>query len=217
MPWPMVHFAVAVKLSFSKPSPELFIGSISPDAIHARDPVTRAEKGLTHWMRDGRFPSLESLKTNYMDCLNQSTDAKWRDFAKGYCAHIYTDIRWTETLYADFEKRYAGDPNDIRDTYNKEVSQVEFDLLRSAWWADEAISKLRQAQAYAMEPLVTKEEVSTYREIKIGWLQDSSNEPGIITRYFIGESVALFIENTADELIGLFHEWDLEAERSLHI
>ncbi|MCJ8013231.1 hypothetical protein MUG84_15985 [Paenibacillus sp. KQZ6P-2] len=214
MPWPMVHFAVAEKISLSNPSPELLIGSISPDAIHARDPVTRAEKGLTHLVSEGRFASIETLKMNYIAYLNKHADAEWKEFVKGYFAHIYTDMRWTEALYADFSKAYDEESSKIRDTYNQEVSQVEFVLMRSAEWADGAIAKLRQAQVYAMEPFVTKDEVSKYRDIKLAWLLDPSNEPGIETKYFIEDAVMRFIENTANELIDLFREWNLEAERS---
>ncbi|MWV44307.1 hypothetical protein GRF59_11765 [Paenibacillus sp. HJL G12] len=215
MPWPMVHFAVAEKISLSNPSPELLLGSISPDAIHARDPVTRAEKGLTHWVVDGRFPSFEALKMNCIAYWNKHGNAEWKEFVRGYFAHVYTDIRWTETLYADFEKAYAGDSSEIRDTYNAEVSQVEFDLLRSADWADQVIAKLRLAHSFAMDPFVTHEEVSRYRDTKINWLLNPSDEPGIVTRYFQEDRVNRFIEQTSNEFIALFDGWKIDSERSL--
>lgn len=40
MPWPMVHFAVSEEVTSGKASPCLLLGSIAPDAIHARGEIT---------------------------------------------------------------------------------------------------------------------------------------------------------------------------------
>ncbi|GIP29336.1 hypothetical protein J23TS9_44660 [Paenibacillus sp. J23TS9] len=215
MPWPMVHFAIAEKVCLSNPSPGFLLGSISPDAIHARDHVTRIEKGATHLMSEGRFPSHETLKTNCAAYVDKNPEAEWKEFVLGYFAHIYADIRWTHTVYADFEKEYSGEQGDIRNTYNLEVSQVEFNLLQSEEWADHVITGLQKAYAYPIAPFVTQQEVSQYRDIKIAWLQDARNGPAIETRYFNEDRVKTFIENTSNELTALFYEWGMDAERRL--
>ena len=215
MPWPMVHFAIAEKVCLSNPSPGFLLGSISPDAIHARAHVTRIEKGATHLMSEGRFPSYETLKTNCVAYVDKNPEPEWKEFVLGYFAHIYADIRWTHTVYADFEKEYSGEEGDIRNTYNLEVSQVEFKLLQSEEWADHVFTELQKAYAYTIAPFVTQQEVSQYRDIKIAWLQDAGNEPAIETRYFNEDRVKTFIENTSNELTALFHEWGMDAERRL--
>lgn len=216
MPWPMVHFAVAERVSLSNPSPEFLLGSISPDAIHARDPVTREEKGATHLMNEGEFPSVDTLKKSCLTFLHKDKDPEWKEFVLGYFAHIYTDIRWTHTLYADFEKDYTGDADRIRAIYNQEVSQAEFHLLRSEAWAGSALAKLQRAHAYAMEPFVTQHEVSEYRDIKLAWLWNDRNEPGIHTKYFTEEKVKHFIRRTSSELLELFRDLKIDDRRSIH-
>lgn len=212
MPWPMVHFAVTYKLSFSDPSPAFLLGSISPDAIHAREHVTRQDKGVTHFVREERFPSIETLQNACIEYLDKDRNAEWKEFILGYFAHIYTDIRWTETLYVDFEQQYSGDPAETRKTYHREVSQLEFDLLKHKAWAKDALIKLRQAHAFALDPFLTRDEVGRYRDSKIKWLQNNHNEPGIQNIYFQEGNANHFIENTANELKELFQAWGIDTK-----
>ncbi|SFM53359.1 hypothetical protein SAMN03159341_1445 [Paenibacillus sp. 1_12] len=210
MPWPMVHFAIATKVSFFDPSPSFLLGSIAPDAIHMRGNITRKEKGITHLMDEDKFPTIEVLKKeclSYLSIMNMELD--WKAYILGYFAHIYADIRWTETIYAEFESEYQGDNKEIRKIYNQEVSQVEFNLLRSEEWAQPIIHRLQHANAYSIEPLVTQNEVSQYRDIKIEWLLDDSNEPKHKNIYFNDDKVRDFIINTSNELNVLFNEWGI--------
>lgn len=209
MPWPMVHFAVAHKLFLPYPMPAFLLGSISPDAIHAREHVTRKEKGVTHFVQDGRFPGIDTLQHACFSYLAQDPDSEWKAFVLGYFAHIYTDIRWTETVYADFDREYGGDPDRTRETYNREVSQLEFHLLRQEPWAQDALEQLRRARAFAVEPFLTLDEVGRYRDMKLAWLEDERQEPGIQNKYFHEQKVSDFTENTARELTELFHAWGI--------
>lgn len=209
MPWPMVHFAVAQKLSLPHPMPAFLLGSISPDAIHAREHVTRSEKGATHLVQEGRFPSIATLQAACNSYLEQDRNSEWLAFVLGYFAHIYTDIRWTETVYADFERAYDGDPGGIRETYNREVSQLEFHLLRQEPWAQDALEQLRRARAFAVEPFLTQDEVGRYRDMKLAWLEDERHEPGVQNKYFHAQNVSDFTENTARELTELFQAWKI--------
>ncbi|UNK20634.1 hypothetical protein MNQ98_11725 [Paenibacillus sp. N3/727] len=210
MPWPMVHFAIAIRLSLSNPSPHFLLGSIAPDAIHMREHVTRKEKGVTHFVSEDILPSVEVIKENCLRYLSVNTEQNWRDFILGYFAHIYVDLRWTENVYIEFESNYLGDRKDIRQTYNREMSQLEFNLLRSEKGAHNAIHRLQQSEAYLVEPLVTENEVNQYRDLKIGWLQDVGNEPKIKPIYFSKEVVEKFIANTTNELKALFHDWGIQ-------
>ncbi|WP_224754017.1 hypothetical protein [Paenibacillus terricola] len=114
MPWQMVHFAITDQIHNGSPSPELFIGSISPDAIHARGSISREEKGLTHLVYKGIMPTKEMIWDKHDSYVSMKTTKEWRNFVLGYFSHIYTDLRWTETLYTDFEQAYSGDPNAMR-------------------------------------------------------------------------------------------------------
>jgi hypothetical protein len=206
----MVHFAIGTKIYLNDPSPNLLLGSIAPDAIHMRDNVTRKDKGYTHLFNEDTLPSLETIKTNCLKYFNENSEVEWKDYILGYFAHLYADLRWTETIYAEFERNYQGNKQDIRNIYNEEVSQVEFNLLKSEEWAQSVITKLQRAKAFSIEPFITDEEVSQYRNVKIEWLQDNENEPKIKPIYFTEESVKSFIIKTSNELNKLFEEWGVE-------
>lgn len=207
MPWPMVHFATAIRLSLSNPSPNFLLGSIAPDAIHMREYVTREEKGVTHFVSEGRLPDVEVIKENCLRYLSLNTKQDWKDFILGYFAHIYADLRWTESVYVEFENNYRGDKKDIRQTYNREMSQLEFNLLRSEKGFHNVIHRLEQSKAYSVQPVVTETEVTQYTDQKLRWLMDAGNEPKIEPIYFTEEIVEKFISNTTYELTALFLDW----------
>ncbi|AZN40978.1 hypothetical protein [Paenibacillus albus] len=217
MPWPMVHFGIAEKLYKGQPSPSFLLGSIAPDAIHVRGQVTRAEKGATHFVTGDRFPSVEQLKYHCLHHLSHVSETEQADFVRGYIAHVYADMRWTETIYARFEQDFNNEGHKqsrgIRDVYNEEMSQTEFTLLRTQTWAGELLNMLRESSVNGLEPLVSEHEVCRYRELKLDWLNEPDNEPCIEPLYFSVEAVLAFIVQTADELQQLFLEWNaIEAE-----
>ena len=127
-------------------------------------------------------------------------DPEWKDFVLGYFSHIYTDLRWTETVYADFEKEYTGTGNEIREIYTQEVSQIEFELLRSMRDADKLLMLIQKADGFTISPLVTQLEVIQYRNIKVNWLRDQNHEPRITPMYFKPDKIENFIHVTVKEL-----------------
>ncbi|REE94544.1 hypothetical protein A8990_101340 [Paenibacillus taihuensis] len=211
MPWPMVHFGIAVQLYNGQPSPSFLLGSIAPDAIHTRGHVTREEKGATHFVTGGRFPTIAELEQACVNELGKRGEMDRADFVLGYIAHVYADIRWTDTIYASFERAYEDGKQGriIRNVYNEEMAQTEFNLLRTKAWSDEILDALRRAEIDGLEPLVSEHEVSLYREMKLDYLSEPSHEPKIESVYFTDEAVLAFIARTAEELKLLFVEWEV--------
>lgn len=199
MPWPMVHFAVSDKLSNGKPTDALLLGSIAPDAIHMRGTTTKEQKGATHLVQHNRLPSAQAVAERMQLELSRRADRLWRDFVIGYFSHIYTDARWTDTIYAAFEVAYPGGQQTIRKTYNFEMSQLEFGLMRSQPHAEQWLSLLQQCGGYGLDPLVSEHEVLACRDSKLEWLRDPGREPGIDPVYFPLDTVERFIEDTACE------------------
>ncbi|WP_042166484.1 hypothetical protein [Paenibacillus gorillae] len=210
MPWPMVHFAVAAEVYAGEPSPHFLIGSIAPDAIHRREASTREDKKFTHLFEHGKFSTIGRLKERFLYYWAQNTDVEWRDFVRGYISHIYTDIRWTQTLYSPFANEYQGEREEAKRAYYKEVSQLEFILLRNEMWGAGALEQLRQASGFAIEPFVTKMEVEQYRDDKLQWFADRHNEPMIEPAFFTEAKVKTFARQTANELRLLYKEWGRE-------
>lgn len=207
MPWPMVHFAISEGLFNQAPTSNLLLGSIAPDSIHVRGQITREEKGVTHFVHNGQLPTKELILEKYHEYWLKRQDPEWKDFVLGYFSHIYTDLRWTETVYADFEKEYTG--NEIREIYNQEVSQIEFELLRSMRNADKLLMLIQKADGFTISPLVTQLEVIQYRDMKVNWLRDQDHEPRITPMYFKPDKIENFIHVTVKELKEQFNEMNL--------
>jgi hypothetical protein len=78
------------------------LGSIAPDAIQIREHTTRQDKGKIHLCKeDGTLPGLQVFNDFCKEHLNKD-DHGYNQFILGYVSHIYTDLRWTETVWADF-------------------------------------------------------------------------------------------------------------------
>jgi hypothetical protein len=206
----MVHFAISEILSSGAPSPDLLLGSISPDAIHMRGHISREQKGVTHLVHNDKLPSKELIMEKCREYFSKRSEPQWKDFVLGYFSHIYTDLRWTDTVYADFENNYKGEKNEIRKTYNDEVSQVEFYLLRSMNSSEKLFTLLLKSEGYTVDPYVTQLEVIQYRDSKVKWLQDLNNEPQIKPIYFKTDEIKSFINETSKELKELLKEWNIE-------
>ncbi|WP_454190132.1 hypothetical protein [Paenibacillus sp. Marseille-Q7038] len=215
MPWPMVHFAVANEIYDGQVSPAFLLGSIAPDAIHAREGATREEKMRSHFVVDDCFADTTLLTSKYLEYIGLSEDPLWKTYVAGYIIHIFTDERWTATLYDDFERKVRKDPVEIRRIYNEEVSQLEYDLLRNSSWVDVIITKLETANGFEMAPFMSANEVEKYRDMKLDWLKDPMNEPGIELVYFTEDKVHDFIKKTADEAKELLTAWEALEKRTV--
>ncbi|PJN55646.1 hypothetical protein PAEVO_23680 [Paenibacillus sp. GM2FR] len=146
-----------------------------------------------------------------MHYLNLEPEKAWKEYIYGYFAHIYTDLRWIQTLYADFKKENIDDKEHIGYTYNQEVSQLEFELKRSQPWTDSILNKLKDSEGHAIPLFVEKSEVEQYRTIKLEWLLDERNEPKIELIYFTLDKVEMFIQDIAGELNTLFIPSEIHA------
>jgi hypothetical protein len=194
----MVHFAISNLLYAGNPTPCLLLGSIAPDAVHVRGEISREEKGVSHLVQNGKLPPVELITKKFKEYLGKRSEPEWKDFVVGYFTHIYADMRWTDTIYAEFEQAYTGE--NPRSLYYQEVSQMEFELQRSIKDYQELIRLLKRTEGYTIHPFVTGSEVSTYRDLKVEWLQNPHNEPHITPIYFDSIKVNHFIEMISMEI-----------------
>lgn len=206
----MAHFAIAEDIYNGKPSGHFLLGSIAPDAIHTRINATRIDKGFTHLVSNGhRLPNVEKLKQFCFEYLDKNSEDEWKDYVLGYFAHIYADLRWTETVYHDFEQNFRGERNEIRKYYNRDVSKIEFILLRTERWVEKTKTKLIGSNAYTLEPFILQKEVNQYRDLKLEWLDNDNNEPNTNPEYITEEIVRNFIKSTSNEVNELIRDWDV--------
>lgn len=203
MPYPMVHFEIARRLC-GDPSPEFLLGSLAPDSIHVRT-NDRSEKNKSHLMKpNGNFATDDDLKVFLNN--QEKRDALYLDFICGYIAHIYADRVWTFTVYREFEKQSAD-----KYVYNIDVSKIEFLLCRSTEWFEEVIQKLNKSACYDVVGL-TKQDILAYKDEKIYYLSDRSNEPLNVPGIISLNMVEKFIADVTYELKLLFENVLLETK-----
>ncbi|WP_310186902.1 hypothetical protein [Bacillus sp. 3255] len=207
----MVHFSIALRVWEEELTPEFLLGSLAPDAIHMREGTNRQDKGRTHLcLDDGTMPDLAVIHRFCEERL-RSRDPFFRQFALGYAAHIWTDLRWTQTVWQSFVEQ-AGQQRiepfgDLKSIYNREVCQLDYDLLRMEKRADAMLASVARSRAYSLPPLLKEQEIASYGDRVVRDLRDASMEPRITPAYITMDTIQEFMERTSEELRELMKEW----------
>jgi hypothetical protein len=163
MPLPMVHLAVAVRLMAERAFADatgFYLGSIVPDAIHARTGARRDDKLHSHYQR-GHPAHLD------LDALSDMLTAHWAagemvPFAEGYAAHVLTDELWRDTVDAAFLQHVQreGQGADYSALYYRDCDKLDFDLYDTSSWRPVVWAHLSSAAAHNFPPLLTASEIS---------------------------------------------------------
>ncbi|CAM4161634.1 zinc dependent phospholipase C family protein [Paenibacillus alkaliterrae] len=209
MPLPMVHISIAEKIFRHKGmeiNADFLLGSIAPDAIHMREHTTREDKRRTHFgmNEESNVEDLFQIKLRlFFDSYHTDKQQYW--FAKGYIAHVLTDLIWLHTVYRDFRTSIADNPMaDERSVYYAETDQVDFNLFQNEPWRPEMWDILSNAVSVGVPGMLSAEEVEKWKARTLLWFTDSSKEPGVKPEYITEEKVQLFIRDTSNQLVSLF-------------
>jgi hypothetical protein len=171
----------------------------------------RQDKNRTHLCHDdGSLPDVVTITDFCETNLNIYQEPDWRSFVLGYASHVFADLRWTESVWEDYvvKIKLLAAPNEpLKNIYNQEVCQIDFDLFKKEDWAGETFALLAKSKEYAMEPWLTAREISQYREKTINWLSHTQNEPRITPEYITEAAVREFIKTTTNELRVLIKTW----------
>lgn len=215
MPLPMVHLAVAVQMHARCQrtlSPEFLLGSLAPDAIHARPATTREDKNRTHFHFTGDHDAFLTQVQKYLaDQLVTQTDLPARAFAAGYATHVLTDSVWAMTVYARF-RRGADAQVDLearRALYYQETEKVDFLLYHGEPWRETVWAALCSARAFAVPDLLSAAEVSQWQEHTLSWF-DQHKEPAVQPRFITETIVREFIVRVTDALLAQWRIWGYE-------
>jgi hypothetical protein len=206
MPLPMVHLAIAVRLAgsgFSGRMPEFLLGSLAPDAIHARPGEEPADKDASHLRSGESLPDPVRIQTLLKDCRSKAEPLP--SFAAGYAAHLIADRLWVTTIYADFKRNLSHlDPEALRNLYYLETDQVDFDLYRRVEWRPTAWDLLARASSPDFSPLLSADEIDRWREHTLHWFDELKQEPGIVPQYITDDLVHDFIERAVEAVSDFF-------------
>lgn len=203
MPLPLVHFGVAKyyvdHVNRNLDTSDLYLGSISPDAVHKRINPEPNAKSISHLYVDG-----DSWLKN---ALNFYESNKTNPFAVGYCIHILTDIYWRDTINKEFKEKYDRDTTAIQDSrmaYYNDTDQLDLVLFNTCIWRNEIWIDLESAHAQSLKGLVSSDEVDAWKQRTLHWYDSGESEHKNPIRYITLEDLHSFIEkcgNFAVELL----------------
>ncbi len=152
MPLPMVHLSTAVKINTLQDlkSPEFYLGSISPDAVHMR----------TGFVRDDK--------------------ARSQTYGERYIADL-TPIQ---------DKRMA---------YYNDTDQLDFAFYEKENWRPEIWEMLTQAEDFAIEGAVNKDEVIAWKHRTLNWYNSGKSQHTNPIKYITYEDLDGFTSYAAEK------------------
>ncbi|MFA6947663.1 MAG: hypothetical protein WCQ72_01640 [Eubacteriales bacterium] len=193
MALPMVHLAAAYlwhpEDTALHECPEYYLGAIAPDAIHAREGVTREDKRVTHFGGTG-----------CADCLQRISRLWLRDsspFAIGYGLHIITDRVWAEN-YRQFKGLFDPQTGKIRsEVYYGDTDAVDFMLYDSLPYRPFLWDKLSCAVPRDFEGLLSAAEIGWWQQRVLHWFENRNNERSGEIKYLTYDVISRFIAESS--------------------
>jgi len=210
MPLPIVHLAIAFAVHERVercPTPEFLLGSLAPDAIHMRPGTTRADKRRTHLQNTSAADWPRPLR-DWM-ARHVGHDPTFREFIRGYAAHLLADRLWAGTALQEFRRAAPAELDDggLKALYYRELDQVDVNLFRTEPWPPCAWSMLATAPAMEAPGLLTANEIDRWRTRTLAWFDDPAHDPGIVPAYLTEERVHIFVGEARDMVIRAGHDW----------
>ena len=216
MPLPMVHLAVAVRLLAgreftdwpeSTDSAEFYLGSIAPDAVHARAGAGRDDKLDSHLAQG--HPAQFDLDALARMLKEHWASAEFVPFAEGYAAHVLTDHLWQQTVAEAFRQRMQQEGlwEERRALYYQESDKLDFCLYDTAPWRPVVWGRLSAAMVHGFAPFLTAEEISWWRDRVLGWFDKHPDMRSYTATRISRSEIDAFIDLAVDEAARRMREW----------
>ena len=207
----MMHLLIADKIYTEKSSSihsygEFLLGSIAPDAIHAKENWTRGLKNISHY----RFYGQNQI--SYFDTfIDEYHTSESMDFVVGYLVHLLSDMIWLRSIRRPFEDRFlkAPSPNmSMNEAYYADCDQIE----QLMFWeknASRIIEAITKSKAYSLEGLIDAENVIIWRE-KLISDYDGKTKSLPHTIYISEQQIRDYITNCARECSEYLRNLDMK-------
>ncbi len=201
MPLPMIHLSTAVKINILQrlKSPEFYLGSISPDAVHMRSGFVREDKIRSH-CNARELTAIGELGP--LCIMIEKSTGKEREFLLGYLVHILTDLLWENTILKMYGERYEADPSPIQDRrmgYYNDTDQLDFVFYEKENWRTEVWEMLTQAKDFAVEGAVNKDEVAAWKYRTLNWYNSGKSQHTNPVKYISYEDLDRFTSYAAEK------------------
>lgn len=201
MPLPMVHLSTAVKISTLQgmKSPEFYLGSISPDAVHMRTGFVRDDKTRSHC--NARMLAAIDELDSFCVMIEKSV-GKEKEFLIGYLVHILTDLFWEDTILKTYNERYVADPTPIQDkrmAYYNDTDQLDFTFFEKESCRPEIWEMLIQAKEFAVEDAINTDEVIAWKHRTLNWYNSGKSQHTNPIKYITYEDLDNFTSYAAEK------------------
>ncbi|MDQ8734389.1 zinc dependent phospholipase C family protein [Paenibacillus sp. LHD-38] len=209
MPLPMVHMFVTETMFKEKNlevNAHFLLGSISPDAIHMRENTNREDKRKTHFHLEEDMTVehiFQSRLLPFIESCRNDAERYW--FAKGYAAHVLTDLIWTQTVYQDFTRKITEEQiGNARQLYYSDTDQIDFNFYKNESWRPQYWKLLENSKSFEVLEMIQAEETEKWKIRILHWFGDNAKEPGIEPRYITEKQVRQFVQDTSCRLVNLY-------------
>lgn len=206
MPLPMVHLAVAEKLTSALEITDygsFWLGAIAPDAVHMREDFHSEYKLASH-LRDSVEMPKETVLERAIQMIRTADDGDNRDFCIGYGVHVATDMIWNRTIFADFKQKYqeAGFPADEqKSVYYNDTDQLDFVLFERLPWRRRVWQELMRCESIGLNPLVSADEAERWKQRTLHWYDSGESQHKNPIWFFTYEKLLDFAENTSEKIL----------------
>jgi len=171
----MTHLIVAQKMTERYPdiasgSPQFYLGSLGPDAVHFREGFTGGDKKKSHLVYSGEEWGMitrnDEWAADALAFLRARENSAARDFVYGYIIHILCDICHTIYVWIPFKEAHPGEweSQGRANISHRESASVDLRLSQTFAGRPEAWAALEKAEAFDFEGLVSKDELEGIRQ-----------------------------------------------------
>ncbi len=211
MPLPMVHLGVArmilERTSMIKDYPQFYLGAIAPDAVHMRINGNKQDKNKSHL----RWDEVSVRKLYSDEWKSKIVDLYARfpqdDYVAGYCAHLFTDLYWSETVFEAFKAKYGNDnlPLQERDiAYYNDTDILDIQLYRECAWRRDAWACLKLSRGQDIVNCVSANEVDAWKERTLHWYENRTPQQYLPLRYISMDELLPFMDVAVSTITTLF-------------
>jgi hypothetical protein len=195
-----------------------YLGTLAPDAVHAREGYVRAHKKHTHFRddiadRDFELPQMYALyKSRLIDFINENKDRgdELLDLYRGYVVHILTDELFVLSIrkeFCDIMSKQGIDQNDraFFDYIVTDMNRNDMLLVYQYEGMEELKEFMEEVSACPVSGYLSEQEMSDCRDWLVHqhfYLEHERLEPIYISyermMSFIKEAAATIVERLSE-------------------
>ena len=157
---------VAEKLNCITDYSTYLLGSIAPDAVHAREDYNPTYKEKSHLFTEGlrwgkieNEAQVEAWENSIRDYYNSHKESVDFDFLLGYTVHLFSDVYSSMNYYAPFVKAMGGNVEKVKPQFWKENFGYNYYLFLQYSKEHDLRAVLNAGKPVTLNGVITAEEI----------------------------------------------------------